>query len=312
MSTKKNESYKKVEKILDDYLITEQSYDRILNSMCTPPPSFTREIASKFAEINLGDPGNFPKTAQIEQELLEYVAQLLHAPSHWAGTVTSGGSESNLLGCWAARKWGKAKKGITHGEIILPSSAHVSFIKALDILSLKAKWIPVTNDQTIDIETVKENISSQTVGIIGIAGNTGAGACDDIAALNDLAIDYNCFLHVDAAFGGFIYPFLERFNRSSPVFDFRLPGVQSITIDEHKLLSSLIPCGTLLFRNGEIFHLIEKPITYLADENCLQATITGTRPGAPVIASWLLLKYLGTDYLENKIEYCLSLTDYTL
>lgn len=192
-------------KELSVLLDQEASYDKVLSSMCTLPPNIVRGIASKYASINLGDPGLFPQAAKIERDVLDHLAQLVKAPDSWVGTITSGGSESNLIGCWAARNWSIKNKGIKNGTIIFPKSAHVSFEKAADLLNLSSKWIPWTTSFQVDIEEVKQSIDDTTVGLVGIAGTTGTGVCDDIKALSDLAIDHDLFLHIDAAHGGIIY-----------------------------------------------------------------------------------------------------------
>ena len=134
----------KDETILDqltNLLSQEKSYERVFSSMCTPPNDLSREIAGLFAEINLGDPGLFPSSVKLEKEVLSELATILHAPEDWFGSITSGGSESNLIGCWAARNWGRKKRAIKKGKILLPISAHVSFEKSIDLLDVKADWI---------------------------------------------------------------------------------------------------------------------------------------------------------------------------
>lgn len=290
----------------------ELSYERVLSSMCTPPPKIARTIAADFSELNLGDPGLFPKSVQKEKEVLLYLASLLNAPEAWVGSITSGGSESNLIGCWATRNWNQKKKEINHGHIIIPKSAHVSFEKAIDILNIKAKWANLTDTYQIDIESVKELITEETLGIIGIAGTTGTGVCDNIEALSEIALDHNLYLHIDAAYGGTIFPFLNDLGWISPSFGFENEGVKSITIDTHKILGSIIPGGAIIIRSDEIYKTISKNISYLSDSSTTQITITGTRPGNSVISSWVLLNKLGKSYLVNRVKKSLELTNYII
>ncbi|MFW9923434.1 MAG: tyrosine decarboxylase MfnA [Candidatus Thorarchaeota archaeon] len=303
-------TYKQFLNELIGKLNQEKSYDRIFSSMCTPPLEVLREIASEFAEINLGDPGLFPESVKLEREVLEEYANILHAPNTWTGSITSGGSESNLIGCWAARNWGWKKKNIKNGKIIFPKSAHVSFEKASDILAIKSDWIDLDEDFRVNIESVKNSIDHETVGLVGIAGTTGTGVSDDIIALSDLAIDHNLYLHVDAAHGGMIYPFLVELDYPSHQFDFLLEGVSSITIDSHKILGSIIPGGNILFRSNEYSEAIEKTISYLSNSSTKQMTITGTRPGNATLCAWVLLKKLGRSYIIERVKYCLDLTKY--
>jgi tyrosine decarboxylase/aspartate 1-decarboxylase len=307
------EAEKEFNDIIDDLLNLlkdEESYNQVLSSMCSPPPKIAREIARIFAAINLGDPGLFPETVRLENEVLAQLADLLHSPSGWTGAITSGGSESNLIGCWAARNWSKENRGIEKGKIIFPESAHVSFEKAADILNMEIEWITLSDNFQVDIEAVKEAIDYRTVGIVGIAGATGTGVCDDINALSDLAIDKNLYLHVDAAHGGTIYPYMKRLGYEAPIYGFENLGVKSITIDTHKILGSLIPGGSIIFRSEEISKNIAKSISYLSDSSTKQLTITGTRPGTSVIASWVLFKKLGESYILERVKESLEVTKY--
>ncbi len=295
---------------LSDLLRNEESYSQVLSSMCSPPPKIAREIAKIFAAINLGDPGLFPEALKLENIVLTHLADLLHSPNGWTGAITSGGSESNLIGCWAARNWSRANKGIEKGKIIYPLSAHVSFEKAADILNLEMDWIALDDNFKVDIEAVKEAIDNRTVGIVGIAGATGTGVCDDIKALSDIALDKNLYLHVDAAHGGTIYPYMKRLGYNVPIYGFENPGVKSITIDTHKILSSLIPGGSIIFRSEDISKTIVKSITYLSDSSTKQLTVTGTRPGTSVIASWVLFERLGESYILERVKESLEITKY--
>ncbi|MBN1328006.1 MAG: tyrosine decarboxylase MfnA [Candidatus Heimdallarchaeota archaeon] len=304
------EEYKSLVIELEEILRKEKSYDQVLSSMCTPPLKISREIASLYAEINLGDPGLFPKAKKMEKEVLAVLANFLNAPQGWSGTIASGGSESNLIGCWAARNWARKYKNIKNGTIIFPESAHVSFEKAVDILNIDPVWVKVNENQQVDIEKVKENIDDRTIALIGIAGTTGTGTCDDIKALSDLAIDNQLFLHVDAAHGGTIYPFFKDIGLKPPPFGFENYGVKSITIDTHKILGSLIPGGSIIFRDNSISEVISKGISYLSDATTKQLTVTGTRPGSSIISSWILLVKFGRAFIIERVKGCLERTDY--
>ena len=307
------EEEKNFNEIIEDLMVLlkdEDSFNQVLSSMCSPPPKIAREIAKIFAATNLGDPGLFPETVKLENEVLAHLADLLQAPSSWTGAITSGGSESNIIGCWAARNWSKVNRGIEKGKIIFPESAHISFEKAADLLNLESVWISLNENFQVDIEAVKEAIDYRTVGIVGIAGATGTGVCDDINALSDLAIEKNLYLHVDAAHGGTIYPYLKKLGHEVPIYGFENSGVKSITIDTHKILGSLIPGGSIIFRSEEITKTIVKSITYLSDSSTKQLTITGTRPGSSVIAAWVLLKKLGESYILERVKESFEVTKY--
>jgi len=172
------------------------SCGKILGSMCTQPSSFAKQVYLKYLETNLGDPGLFPATAQLEKEVIDMLGNMLSIDSA-CGHIVSGGTEANLLAMWAARNLAKKKRG----EVVVPVSAHYSFDKAADLLNLKLIKVKLNSNYQMDINAVKEAITPNTVALVGIAGTTGLGVVDPIPELSELAIDNDIFLHVDAAFG---------------------------------------------------------------------------------------------------------------
>jgi tyrosine decarboxylase/aspartate 1-decarboxylase len=158
----------------------------------------------------------------------------------------------------------------------------------------------------MDINSVEKLISENTVALVGVAGTTELGMIDPIPELSDVAIENDLYLHVDAAFGGFSIPFLRDIGYDIPEFDFKLKGVQSITIDPHKMGLAPIPTGGILFREQKYLDQISVDTPYLTDKK--QSTIVGTRTGASSAATWALLKYLGKDGYTRVAERCMKLT----
>ena len=160
----------------------------------------------------------------------------------------------------------------------------------------------------VDVEAVEKAVNSNTIAIVGLAGTTGLGVVDPISQLSEIAVRKNLYLHLDAAFGGFVLPFLKELGFSVPDFDFSLPGVRSITIDPHKMGLAPIPAGGILFRNEKLRKAVAWSVSYLAGGESEQATIVGTRSGASVIAVWALLKHLGTAGYKRIVRSCMRLT----
>ncbi len=274
---------------------------RIVGSMCTNPNRFARSIYSRYIEKNLGDIGLFPHTALIEKEAIQMLSSLLSLPQA-SGNIVSGGTEANILALWAARNSASLEKV----EVILPETAHFCFDKAADLLKLRLVKIRLNDKFQVNIEAVKNAINPKTLAIVGIAGTTDLGVVDPIPELSEIALANNLHLHIDAAFGGFVLPFLKN-NSHIPAFDFRLPGVSSITIDPHKMGLAPIPAGAVLFRNTELLKKIQTKVGYLAGGESPQ-TMLGTRPGASAIAVWSVLKYMGTDAYKKVVKRCMKLT----
>ncbi len=276
---------------------------KIVGSMCTSPHPLARRVYIRYFEKNLGDPGLFPATSELEREAIQMLGSLLSNPNAF-GNIVSGGTEANILALWAARNLARGKPR----EVILPISAHVSFDKAADILGLKLIKVRLNEQFQVDVKAVKDAITSKTLAIVGIAGTTNLGVVDPITELSEIAEAHNIYLHVDAAFGGFVLPFLREMGIEVPDFDFKLSGVFSITIDPHKMGLAPIPAGGILFRDGQAVKAISKRVPYLAGGEAEQATITGSRPGASAIAVWALLKHLGKEGYMTMVKRCMELT----
>ncbi|WP_292407616.1 MULTISPECIES: tyrosine decarboxylase MfnA [unclassified Methanoculleus] len=270
-------------------------YRHILSSMCTPPHPVAARAHALFLETNLGDPGLFPGTAALEELLVRRLGALMHHPGA-GGYATSGGTESNIQALRIAKK----QKPVKFPNVVVPASSHFSFQKAGDILGLEIRTAPLDARFRMDMEGLDDLIDRNTVALVGIVGTTEYGMVDPVAALSDVALDRDVFLHVDAAFGGMVVPFLDR-----PVpFDFQLPGVDSISVDPHKMGMSTIPAGCLLVRDPDSFACLNVDTPYLTVKR--ECTLAGTRPGAPVAAAFAVLEYLGMDGMRAVVAGCME------
>ena len=265
---------------------------RILGSMCTEAHPFAKEVFCKFLDTNLGDPGLFKGTKQIENEVIKSIGELLSIDEPY-GHIVTGGTEANLMAIRAARNHARKYKGIVDGEIIIPASAHFSFKKAADMLNLNIVEAGLDDNYKIDVDSVKSLISDKTVAIVAIAGTTELGLIDPIEEISKIAFENNIYFHVDAAFGGFSIPFLRDLGYDLPVFDFSLPGVCSITVDPHKMGLAPIPAGGILFREEEYLEVMAVDSPYLTVKT--QSTIVGTRLGASSAATYAVMKYFGKE-----------------
>jgi tyrosine decarboxylase/aspartate 1-decarboxylase len=194
-------------------------------------------------------------------------------------------------------------------EIIIPESAHFSFQKIASLMDMKLVSIPLNKEYFMDFTKVKEKINKNTAAIVGVAGSTELGTIDPIPELSKICRDENVFLHVDAAFGGFVIPFLKKLNYAVPDFDFKLKGVSTISIDSHKMGYSAVPLGTLIVRDKKWISKVS------VDSHCIsskkQAGVLGTRSGGPVAAAYAVTKYLGMGGYKDLIQRCMDTTHYT-
>jgi tyrosine decarboxylase/aspartate 1-decarboxylase len=305
MATINNKKRMKIFKELESYKQRDFCFSsgRILGSMCTQPHPIARETYIQFLETNLGDPELCPGTKEIESRFIAFISKLLHAPKTSAGQIVSGGTEGNITAMWIAKQLSRKK------EVILPESAHFSFQKLASLMNMKLIEIPLTNEYVMDITKMKKKIHKGIAAVIGIAGSTELGTIDPIPELSDICSNEHIFLHVDAAFGGFVIPFLTKPKYNVPQFDFKLKGVSSISIDSHKMGYSAIPLGTLLIRQTHWLESVSVESPYISCEK--QVGILGTRSGAPVAAAYAVAQYLGLQGYKDMVKSCMNVTSYT-
>lgn len=273
-------------------------YSRVLSSMCTTPHPIAVEAHKLFLETNLGDPGIFSGTAELEEKLISMLGEILHNKQA-RGYTCSGGTEANIQAVRAARNINKGK------NIVVPHSAHFSFEKVGDILGLEVRKAELDEEFKVDVSSLESQIDSQTASIVGVVGTTEFGQIDPIKDLSKVAVDNNIPLHVDAAFGGLVIPFMEH--KEKTPFDFQLEGVSSITIDPHKMGMATIPSGGIFFRDEKYINALAIETPYLTCEK--QITLTGTRPGTGIASAYAVLKHLGSEGMKSIVESCLHNTE---
>jgi tyrosine decarboxylase/aspartate 1-decarboxylase len=280
---------------------------KILGSMCTCPHPVGLKAYQMFLESNLGDPGLFKGTKDMEDEVIGMLGDLL-GKKDIHGHVITGGTEANIMAMRAARNSSRLiNQELKDPEIIVPKSAHFSFKKAADMLCLDLKEAKLDNNYCVDITSVEEMISPKTVAIVGVAGTTELGKVDPVDDLSNICLENDIYLHVDAAFGGYSIPFLNEIGYELPKFDFNLRGVCSITIDPHKMGLAPIPTGGILFREKKYLDAMSIETPYLTEKR--QSTIVGTRTGASTAATWALLKYLGKEGYQKISKECMEITE---
>jgi tyrosine decarboxylase/aspartate 1-decarboxylase len=301
----KGSTEKKVLARLEQARLKDLHYEDggILSSMCTAPHPAAKLAHEMFLEANLGDPGLFPGSAQLEKEAVASLLQLLHAPKGGVGFIVSGGTEANLLALYAARN---AAKKVDAPEVVVPESAHFSFDKICDMLRLKLVKVGLDSSFRLDPSAVEERLNENTVALVVNAGSSELGTVDPISDVTKIAVNRSVPVHVDAAFGGLVLPFLNELAYPAPDFDFRLKGVQSITVDPHKMGMSTIPAGGILFRSSKVLACIKTETPYLTEP--YQCTFVGTRSAASAAAAWAVFELLGREGFKKIVAHCLNLT----
>jgi glutamate decarboxylase len=184
------------------------------------------------------------------------LADLFHAPGETTGARTQGSSEAIMLGALSLKwKWRQrreaAGKDTSSPNLIFGGDVHVVWDKFCRYFDVEPRIIPLQPDKyTIGPEDVEPYIDENTIGVAAVLGTTFTGHADDIPGINDLLIrlrdekGLDVPLHVDAASGGFVWPFLYPDSK----WDFRLEQVRSINVSGHKFGLVYPGIGWLIFR----------------------------------------------------------------
>ncbi len=262
-------------------------------------PTGRADIDALLTETNLAylfenalNPLRFPSLAQMEREVTDMVASMLHAPEGAGAGFSSGGTESILLSVLVARERGR-ERGITSGNIVFPSSAHPAFAKAAFVTGLEARPTALTEDFTADVSSFAAKIDANTVLAVGSAYGNPHGVMDPIEAMAEVAHRHEVPFHTDACIGGFVLPFLEDLGVEVPPFDFRLEGVTQISADVHKYGYSTKGASVITYRSKEWLRLQTFRYDLWPSGGYRTPSMAGARAASPVAAAWAIMHYLG-------------------
>jgi len=257
--------------------------------------NFLNQVYALNSQSNPLHSDLWPSSAKYESEIISMTAKMLGAetavnPSdadqEICGAVSSGGTESILLAMKAYRDWARDQKKIMRPEMIVAVTAHAAFEKAAAYFKIKLKRIPVDADYRADVAAARKAVSRNTIVIVGSAPSFPHGMVDPIAELSELAKEKGIGFHTDACLGGFILPWAEKLGWEVPVFDFRLPGVTSISADTHKYGYAAKGTSVILYRG-----LALRRYQYFTSSDWpgglyFSPTFAGSRPGALSAACW--------------------------
>ena len=258
-----------------------------------PYAEFMGQAYQAFASANGLNPGAFKSLKRFESEIIEIVAELFHGDGEVCGVLTSGGTESCLLAVKTYRDMARATRGVRRPEMIVPTTAHVAWFKAAEYFGVKLRLLPLDDSLHADVSRLEGLINRHTVMILGSAPEYPHGSIDPIAAMGEIAKRHGIPLHVDACVGGFILPFMAMNGVPLPAWDYRVPGVTSISADLHKYGFAAKGAATITYRNldllkHQMFVMTDWPGGVFASPAML-----GTRPGGAYAAAWAALQHFG-------------------
>lgn len=262
---------------------------------------FLKKAHGLYFSANGLNPMAFRSLKRFESEVVRMTATLLNGDDKVCGTMTNGGTESCLLAVKTYRDLAKAKKTLVgKPEMILPASAHVAWEKGAEYFGVTVVHAPLDEAYRVDLSAVKKRINRRTIMILGSAPQYPHGMIDPIEALGALAQKHHIPLHVDACVGGYLLPFVEKLGFPVPPFDFRVPGVTSISADTHKYGYAAKGASTILYRNVD--YLKHQLFVYENWPGGIFGSpgLLGTRPGGSIAAAWAAMQALGeSGYLTN-------------
>jgi sphinganine-1-phosphate aldolase len=261
---------------------------------------FLQAAFGRFAHVNALQRDMCPSMTKFEAEIIAMTLDLLNAevvddgtPS---GVVTTGGTGSILHAILAYRDWARQERNVVAPNVIKPETAHPAFDKACHLFGIELRKAPVDPITTqVDVDWVADHIDLRTIAIIGSACNYGYGTIDPIGTLSELALDRGVGLHVDACLGGFILPFGQRLGYDIETFDFRLPGVTSMSADTHKYGYAFKGWSVVAFRRRELRNAQYFYLTDWSGGKYCSPGIEGSRSGGLLASTWAAMVSLGRE-----------------
>ncbi|MDH3649668.1 MAG: pyridoxal-dependent decarboxylase, partial [Saprospiraceae bacterium] len=256
-------------------------------------------------------------TQEIERDLLEICAvDILKGESgQHDGYVASGGTEANMQAVWIYRNYFLVKLGADREDICILCSedSHYSVDKAANVFTLDLFKVPVDEDsREVSEEDIRKTVlKAKAKGkkhfiIICNMMTTIFGSVDNVdyfvMIMNELGCQFK--IHIDAAFGGFYYPFAKGKESS---LTFRNSNISSFTLDAHKMAQAPYGTGIFLIKKGYMQYANTKQASYIKGEDC---TLSGSRSGANAVATWMILVKNGPYGWQEKIFILQKRTDW--
>ena len=254
---------------------------------------------------NMIDKDEYPQTAEIEARCVHMLADLWNAPdaSSTVGTSTTGSSEGCMLGGLALkRRWQQKRraegKSTDRPNIVMGGNVQVVWEKFANYWEVEPRYVPLEGDVFhLTTDRLLDYVDENTIGVVAVLGSTMDGTYEPVQEICALLDQYETDsgvsvpVHVDAASGGFIAPFVQQ----HLVWDFRLPRVVSIQSSGHKFGLVYPGVGWVLWREAEylpeelVFH-----VNYLGGDMPTFA-LNFSRPGAQVVLQYFQFLRLGKE-----------------
>ena len=250
------------------------------------------EVFSQFSHANVLQRDMYPSATKFEAEIIAMVLDMVHGDAGACGVITSGGSESLITALYTYREIAR-ERGVTRPNVVMPITAHVALDKGAYWMDIEVRHAPLTDAYTADVAAMSELIDDQTIALVGSAGDYGHGLIDPIPQIAALAQEHGIGMHVDGCLGGFLWPWAQELGYDIAPWDFRVPGVTSISADTHKYGYALKGTSTLLYRDRDLRR--HQYFTYPDWPGGLYLSpgLAGSRSGGLIAATWAAMVTTG-------------------
>ena len=304
----------------DEAMLDGNSRLNLATFVTTWMDDYARRVMTENMDKNMIDKTEYPQTAEIERRCVNILAKLWNSPEdpYCTGTSTVGSSEACMLGGIAAlKRWQKRRKAkglpTDKPNFIISSCMQVVWEKFAVYWDVEMRMVPVTYDKiTLDPDDVVRMCDENTICVVPIQGVTITGLNDDVKAIND-ALDklnaekgWEICIHVDAATGGFIHPFIDP----ETEWDFRLKWVLSISISGHKFGLVYPGVGWVVWKDKQYLPQdMNFAVNYLGAD-IPSISINFSRPGNQVLAQYYQFLRLGKEGYRQVQQNCLDVCTY--
>jgi len=248
-------------------------------------------VGAMFLHENALNPFRYRTLLKMEAEVIEMAIGLFGAG---CGSMSSGGTESIFLAVQTARDHARAR-GIERPQLVCADTAHPAFAKACRYLDVEMVRLDHGPDGRAVPGRYADAIGDRTAVLVASSPCYPFGVIDPVSDIAGIAAEQDVLCHVDACLGGWILPWWERLGRKVPPWDFRVPGVTSLSADIHKYGYTFKGASVVLYRDRDL--LQRQVFIYDSWPGGLYASSSsaGTRSGAPIAGAWSAINHLGEE-----------------
>ena len=273
-----------------------------------------RTLMMESLDVNFVNADEYPSCTTISNRCISMLAKLFHSPAKDddpIGAACVGSSEAIML-CGLAMK--KRWKGPGTPNLVMGSETHVCWEKFCRYWDVEPRYVPAAKGRYIATPNLLGKMCDEnTIGVVAVFGTTYTGEFEDVEGIDAMVSKINkergldIVVHVDAASGGFVAPFVYPDLK----FDFRLPTVASINVSGHKYGLVYPGIGWAIWRDAKA--LPESMVFYADYLGSLERTITMnfSRGASQIIGQYYQFLRLGMDGYRKIMQNLMIIMEYT-